>query len=263
MKLERNRRRVSRKEECERGGEQRALGKLLAMIGVCGALGFIGGLTGVEMSDQIKGFGEGVLFALKAAAPYSNLVLTTAVWVGCFCLMRKGYSLYRTWNGEDEDVIEAVEKLLARALGLTNVNLIFGMFFLGMGIYGMDFDNGYGLFEIISAASVFVGVLYMLVVNTVLQRKIINFTKEINPEKRGSIYDTKFHKVWMESCDEMEKSQIYQAGFAAMQTTVYTCISLWVFCIFGMMLWDFGILPMVMVLSVWLVTTIRYQAACQ
>ena len=160
--------------------------------------------------------------------------------------MRKGYSLYRTWNGEDEDVIEAVEKLLARALGLTNVNLIFGMFFLGMGIYGMDFDNGYGLFEIISAASVFVGVLYMLVVNTVLQRKIINFTKEMNPEKRGSVYDTKFHKVWMESCDEMEKSQIYQAGFAAMQTTVYTCISLWVFCIFGMMLWDFGILPMVM-----------------
>ncbi len=263
MKLEGKMGRVDKKEERKGDSDKRALGKLLLITGVCGVLGFIGGLTGVGTSDRIKGFGDGVVLALGAVAPYSNLVLTTIIWIVCVYLMREGHDLYRTWNSEDEDVIDAVEKMLSRALGLTNVNLILGMFFFGMGIYRLDVANGSGLFGMISGISVFLGFLYMFVVNTVLQRKIINFTKEINPEKRGSIYDTKFQKIWMDSCDEREKIQIYQAGFAAMQTTIYTCVALWVFCMFGMMLWDFGILPMTMVLSVWLITTIRYQAACR
>lgn len=263
MRLEEKMERANRREKNIGTGDKKALRKLLLMTGSCAVIGFLGGLAGAGMAEQLGDFGAKIVGALAVAAPYSNLALTTAVWGICACLVRKGRSVYRNWNGEDEDVIEAVEKMLSRAFGITNVNQILGMFFFGTGICGLDFGSSFGSSGMISGAAVFLGFLYMLVVNAVLQGKIVNFTKEINPEKRGSVYDIKFQKIWMDSCDEMEKSQIYQAGFAAMQTTIYTCMGLWIFCMFGMMLWDFGILPMTMVIFIWVVLTIKYQIVCQ
>lgn len=48
-----------------------------------------------------------------------------------------------------------------------------------------------------------------------------------------------------------------------MRTTICTCIVLRVFCMFGMLLWDFGILPMTMVIFIWMVLTIKYQTVCR
>ena len=38
-----------------------------------------------------------------------------------------------------------------------------------------------------------------MVVTVIAQNRIVNFTKEINPEKKGSVYDLKFQKTWIAS----------------------------------------------------------------
>ena len=44
----------------------------------------------------------------------------------------------------------------------------------------------------------------------------------------------------------------------AYTTVTDTCLILWVICIIGYGLWDFGVVPMVMVTIIWLVNTITY-----
>ena len=49
--------------------------------------------------------------------------------------------------------------------------------------------------------------LASVAVLVVLQQKIVDLERRINPEKRGSVYDMKFQKTWMDSCDEAERAR--------------------------------------------------------
>ena len=44
-------------------------------------------------------------------------------------------------------------------------------------------------------------------------RRWWTLTRRINPEKQGSVYDTKFFEKWVDSCDESEQRQMGQAAF--------------------------------------------------
>ena len=90
------------------------------------------------------------------------------------------------------------------------------------------------------------------------QRKIIDFLKEMNPEKKGSIYDVKFSKKWEESCDEAEKLAIYKCGYKAYNSVNTACIVLWLFCFIGSSIWNFGIMPVAMVSIIWFVLITSY-----
>lgn len=45
-----------------------------------------------------------------------------------------------------------------------------------------------------------------------------------------------FQKVWLASCDEAERAQVYQASFKAYRVGTYTCLVCWVITFFGVML---------------------------
>lgn len=242
--------------------EKRAIGRMILTTGFCALLGFFGGMFAARIADWAKGFFQGAVAAFYVVAPYSNLFLTTVVLVAGICLMRKARSLYRSWDGEDEDVIDRAERKVAYAMVLTSVNMIAGMFLFGLGIYSLmeygDVQEGAGRELVLIIA----GLIYMMIANFALDKRAIGFEKEINPEKQGSVYDSRFHEVWMRSCDESEKLQIYQAGYASMRAGTAACALLWIFSTVGMMTWDFGIMPMAMVLVIWLVMLVRYHAAC-
>ena len=103
-----------------------------------------------------------------------------------------------------------------------------------------------------------VGFILCIASSILIQNKIINLEKEINPLLKGSVYDVKFSKKWLDSCDEAIKLGIYKSAFKAYTTVTNTCLILWVICIIGYGLWDFGVVPMVMVTIIWLVQTISY-----
>ena len=82
--------------------------------------------------------------------------------------------------------------------------------------------------------------------------------EEINPEKKGSVYDLKFQKTWIASCDEAEQLQIYRAAFRAYTAMNYAALGMFLVCFIGMLSWNFGLLPLTMVLFVWLTGVIVY-----
>lgn len=70
-------------------------------------------------------------------------------------------------------------------------------------------------------ASLTISVLLLLVELTwtvLLQARAVNATKVLYPEKRGSVWDTKFQKDWYGSCDEAERQLIGQCSYKTFMT---------------------------------------------
>ena len=101
-----------------------------------------------------------------------------------------------------------------------------------------------------------------LIILTIEQQKLVNLTKEINPEKKGSIYDVKFQKKWEASCDEAELFAIYKSAYRSYCITQRLCIILWLFCIIGGFVWGFGAVPVLLVSIIWgtMITSYCYYA---
>lgn len=59
-----------------------------------------------------------------------------------------------------------------------------------------------------------------------IQQKCVDSAKKTNPEKTVSVYDIKFQKKWMDSCDEAEKIMIGKCAFRASTVTNTVCLIL-------------------------------------
>lgn len=241
--------------------DRKAGGKLVLALLLCGGIGFLVGIVLVETRSGFAHFAERLAAAAAVGAPYGNLVTATVIGSICLVLLRDSRRIFAAWDGEEETAIETAEQKLSYALMLSSLNMILGFFFFGLGIYTISFSQAGGKI-LAKFAVVMAGYFYAMLVGVLLEKRTVNLIKEMNPEKRGSVYDFKFEETWMNSCDESEKFQIYQASFAAMKAGIYTCLGLWMFGMFGMLVWDFGILPMLMPLILWLVLILRYQIAC-
>ena len=240
-----------------RSENRQALPKFLLVILLCGLGGGVLGFCAVVMN--IGNLSESVRtilnIALTAAAPWgipvSSILFLGIGWV----LYRQACGLYQSWNGEDEDSIDAAEQKLSWSLLMSSLAMLADLFFLSvLVIYGMG-----GATPFILSLGCFLLSMGILVV---LQQKVIDLTKRINPEKRGSIYDFKFQKKWMESCDESEQRQIGQASYKAYQTGVLASMWLWVALLILHYAFDTGLLPIVAVMLVLGIMQITYTLEC-
>ena len=91
------------------------------------------------------------------------------------------------------------------------------------------------------------------------QKTMVNLLKELNPEKQGSVYDTKFHKKWLESCDEAEKQKIGEASYAtySFMNLMFELVSM-VLMIVGFF-FPIGVLPLTTVCLLWLAQVVFYS----
>ena len=79
--------------------------------------------------------------------------------------------------------------------------------------------------------SLLAAVLQMLVMvfaGIVLQGFVVDLVRRLNPEKQGNVYDVKFRKKWLSSCDEAERQQIGQAAYVSFTVSNYTGLLVWV-----------------------------------
>lgn len=242
--------------------DRKAFGKYLIILALSLIGGFVVGFVAAMTKGNQDMLAAGIRDVVFAAAPFGSIVMTTIVSIVSVILMKQAQRMYAAWDGEDEDLIEKVEMKLTWGMIFTSINMILGYLFFSLGIYAIESDDPYQVSGAVRLAFVFVGLFYTLIAGTVLQNRMVNFTKVINPEKQGSIYDSKFQKIWMASMDESELRQAYQAGYKAFQTGGHACIVLWLFSFIGMIVWDFGVVPILMVLTIWLVMTIRYHIEC-
>ena len=241
----------------QKSDNRKALPKYILMLLIAalfgGLAGFGAGIMGaVNLSGSIKAAVEDVL---AAAAPW-GIPVTSVVFLGLgWWFYAKARRIYQTWDGEDEERIEKAEEDLSWALLMSAVAMLWDFFFVSVlvvceGNWPMGRLGGLGMFFVSIAVIV------------VHQQKVVDLTRRINPEKQGSVYDTKFLKKWMDSCDESEQRQMGQAAFKAYRAAVNTCLWMWAALIVLYYAFDTGLLPIVMVLVIFGVLQIVYTLEC-
>lgn len=239
--------------------DAKALKRFIPLLIFAGAVGFGVGMGSEFVIKITEGIGKMVNRGLSETAPYISLVLNTVLLVLSAVTLMWCRKRFGAWDGENEEEMERIEEKLNIAIIATNVDMILSYFLFGAGenvtFEDMGRETG-GMFRLILGTGALV---YSMAVVIICQSRLVNLEKEINPEKQGSVYDTRFQKVWLESCDELERQMVYQCAYKAYRVTGYACLGLWLFCIFGIMWWNFGILPLLMVSILWLVLTLSYS----
>ena len=232
----------------EKSENRKALPKftlsLLGSLLVGGAVGFAVGLTRAFGLDT-EALARGLNVLLEAATPWGIPVTSVLTLGSCFFLYRSAARKFAVWDGGDEDeTSESIDTALSWVLLLSAVQLLLNLFFLSaFCIYWMDRDI---------RALALVGVFLLSCGFVVFaQQKAVDLERRMNPEKRGSVYDSKFQKKWLDSCDEAERAAIGQCALKAFHAVTYTCLALWVVFILGGIYFEWGLLPAMAVCIIW------------
>lgn len=121
------------------------------------------------------------------------------------------------------------------------------------GIESFDSDESTILFFVSVAAF-----LALTVEAIVFQQKSVDAARKTNPEKKGSIFDVKFQKKWVDSCDEAEKIIIGKCAYKAFTATNGICAALAIVLAVCALIFDIGFLPSLAVCIIWLVNQSVY-----
>ena len=243
----------------EKSENRKALPKftlsLLGSLLVGGVIGFAVGLSRA-MGLDTAALAEGLNTALEAVTPWGIPVTSVLTLGSCLVLYRSAAKKFAAWNGGDEDeTSESIDTALSWVLLLSALQLLCNLFFLSaFCIYWMDRDI---------RALALVGV-FLLSCGLVVfaQQKTIDLERKMNPEKRGSVYDSKFQKKWLDSCDESERRQIGEASRRAYMVTSRLCLGLWLALIILSMMLKISVLPTVVLLVVWGTMQVTYTLEC-
>lgn len=241
----------------EKGENRRALPKFfLTMLGSLlagGVLGFVIGMShvfGLDM-ESTAAWLDGVL---ESVTPWGITATSVLTLGGAFFLYHRARKGVSGWDGGDEnEASEEAERLLSWALLLSAVQLIVNFFFMAAVTRYFPAKNGLpAVVEFIVSCALVI----------FAQQKIVDLERKMNPEKHGSVYDMKFQKKWMESCDESEQRQIGQACYRAYMVTTRVCTGLWLALVLLSMVYRISLLPVFVLLLVWGTMQVVYTLEC-
>ena len=243
----------------EKGENRKALPKFaLTMVGSLlagGVLGFIVGCSRV-FGLEAAALAEGLNRILSAVTPWGIPVTSVLTLGTAFFLYCSAAKKYAAWDGGDEDeTSQAIEETLSWVLLLSAVQLLVNFFFLAaFCVYYMDAD-----IDALALVGVFVVSCGLVIF---AQQKAVDLERKMNPEKHGSVYDAKFQKKWLESCDESERRQIGQACYKAYTVATRFCIGVWLVLVVLSLVFEISLLPVFVLLLVWGVMQVTYTLEC-
>lgn len=234
----------------ERSDNRKALPKFFLTIFLAALGGAVVGIfssfSGAE--ELFVQLAESAKTGLQGIAPYSFWVLLIVLGGAEALLYQQAKKLFDTWDGEEESTVELAEEKLSKILLLTSVHLILNLFFMGVFFFLGAEGSLFGL----------AGFAVSFAVVILMQQKTVDLEKKMNPEKKGSVYDTNFQKKWIESCDENEQRKIGAAAMRSFRMVNNVCVVLWVILVFLSLVYPVGILPMFLVLLIFGVNQVSY-----
>ena len=230
---------------------RKALPKFFLIILASALLGGVLGFASAFAADAniVERAGNFLSALLRVIAPW-GIPVTSLVFLGlALHLYRKGKALCDTWDGEDEDTADAAEEHLSWVLFWTNTQTLLDFFFLSLStLYVQNmWALGTVAFFFLSAGIIMV-----------FQQKVVDLTRRLNPEKQGSVYDTNFKKKWLQSCDENERRQMGQAAMKSYSVMNIAFPVIWCALLVAGLFFKTGILPSVMVLLLWGISSTTY-----
>lgn len=236
------------------------------LIILCSALigAVIGGGVAVFRLDS---FGEtGLAFFqefMKKASPWllGGLAGLT-VLLGEYNLIRQRGIAQKLQTAEDEeaDALEdAFEALGSWGMILTHVGMALAAIFLASVFAGPEHGEGddSGVFLII--AVIFI-LLYAY--DGFWQVRMVKTVQKAFPQRLGDPASRRFQKDWLESCDEAEREIIYRSAYRAYLVNMKLYSVLLAVALFGSIIWETGILAVVLVGVAWCTTAIAYCRGC-
>lgn len=224
------------------------------IIGAVGVMGFREIKDPMEFSIQLE---NNLILLLGNISPWIMVGTSVVSLIVCLLMLGLAKKEFRKSSYVEDDDLRKIEMKLTIALMVSIIQMMIQFLFFSLATMSAFIVNTKE-----SAINVFLAVFLFFVgvaISIVLQQQSVDFTKEMNPEKQGSVYDKKFAKKWLESCDEAEQLIIYKASYKAYQTTNMLCIGLWlVLTMLGYFLRT-GLLAIVIVITFWAVINIAYS----
>lgn len=230
------------------------LAMVIALI-VGGAVGYLSGRLRLDtLADGIKGAG---LFFGTHIAPWLMLALALIMPAICFPIYRNAKKLLGTWDGEDEDISDEIDRKLSAAIWISSASLVFSYFLIAAAYSGgfAAFDSKENTVALFIAIVAFVIVMIEAII---IQQRCVDTAKQTNPEKKASIYDMKFQKKWLEDCDEAEKIMVGKCAYKAYAATNTVCTVLAIVLAVCALLFGIGFLPSLLVCLVWIINVSVY-----
>lgn len=231
---------------------------ILTVIGGL-ALGFVIGFVGwfglgALGQDSIAAAMTGLGNELAMAAPWLLAACGAIELISGVILYQQAKAIIKDWDGEDETVSDQAEKPLNLALWISSMAQV-AAFFLMTAAYSAGMESKSEAFGMLGGVIAFVVVLAITVI---LQQRLVDLVKQLYPEKKASVYDTKFQKEWLAQCDEAEKAQIGECAYHAYNAVNKICMALWLAFTLTALFLDTGILPVLAVCIIWAVSQSVY-----
>lgn len=228
-------------------------------------MAFGGGVIGVlsttdsasRVSQRITSFLEAFMYFVS---PYMVIIFILAGIITALIYYRRGKKEYKNMlDSDDEDIQDMFYRNadcnLAKMMTYMSICDISAFIFFAVVVtYIRQYvENNLDIYLI--------ALLVFVVGNFIrmrLQQLSVDLIKTMNPGKKGSAFDLRFQKKWEESCDEMEKFQIYKASYKAYKTGSMACVIIFVSLLLLSFFFDYGPLPAMAVGAIWMVNTVSY-----
>lgn len=94
------------------------------------------------------------------------------------------------------------------------------------------------------------------------QMRYVKTIQRIYPDKLADPASGKFQKQWLENCDEAEREMIYQASYKTYIRLSKVMPVLTVLAMLGNLMWNTGILAVLLLGVVWITLVVTYCRAC-
>ena len=238
---------------------RKALPKFILVLVICMAVGWaVGYLSGRFRLDRLTdGIRSAGAFFGTYLAPWMIVALAVVLPAVCVPLCRGAKKLLGSWDGEAEDLSDAIERKISAAIWISSVSLVVSYFLIAA-----SYSGGVAIFDSRERTIVFsvgIAAFFAVMVETILiQQKCVDTAKQTNPEKKASIYDMKFQKKWMEDCDEAEKIMIGKCAYKAYSATNTVCAALAIVLAVCALIFGIGFLPSLAVCLIWIVNLSAY-----
>ncbi|MBR6642580.1 MAG: DUF3169 family protein [Lachnospiraceae bacterium] len=258
---------LTEKQQENKKEDKKALVRFILILVVAFVAGIGIGIGGVLFrhvlgDETIK---NAILKVLRYIAIYGGYIYTTVLLIAGIVLYKKSRRAYTAWDEEDEDVLCGIETKISYVIWFSNLIMYGSYFFFSVGIWATDIFNAgdslkeQGISYKIAIGIVFLHIAYALITACIIQQKAVNLSKEINPEKTGSVYDMKFQDKWLANCDEAERFAAYKCSFKTFKTMQITGMVLWLICLVGQMTFDTGAFATIIVTIFMIIQTSVYS----
>ena len=167
-----------------KNANRKALTTFLLVFAICAIIGGIAGYCSARYGL------DGITGTLKAAgtffgnriAPWLMLAAAVVLPMVCVPIYRRAAGQLRSWDGEDEDTSDAIERKLSAVIWISSAALVLSYFLIAA-----SYSGGFSTFDSREQTIVFfigiAGFFGILVEAVILQQKCVDTAKRINPEK--------------------------------------------------------------------------------